>query len=412
MMIKFGFHYFPDTKHYRQKDLDTWLPRLTELGASWLTLLGTSRRAIPETFLRKVLHAGIEPVIHMPLDLQDTPPREELKLLFSCYARWGVQYVILFERPNVRRVWGPTSWAEKGLVERFLDLYLPLADEAFRAGLKPVFPPLEPGGDYWDTSFLRAALEGLRRRASSGLLEQLVLSMDARANGHDLNWGAGGPENWPDARPYFTPLESQDQRGFRIGDWYRTISRAVLGKTLPMFMLYLGGDPAPEEEADRRDRRIAGLLTGKQVPGLEPLPEEVLGGMFWLLSADPDSEHESHAWYNPSGEKRALLSNLTQKPPEAKYLGDEAVLEHYLLLPTYNGTVTDWHLEVIRGFVKRRQPTVGFSLSEAARAKTVTVLGGEETFSPDELSGLREKGCVVRRITGDGTEIAAQLSRL
>jgi len=33
---RIGFHYYPDTFHYREKDLQTWLPELQGLGAGWL----------------------------------------------------------------------------------------------------------------------------------------------------------------------------------------------------------------------------------------------------------------------------------------------------------------------------------------------------------------------------------------
>ena len=35
---RIGFHYFPDTLHYRDVDVNTWLPELQALAASWLTV--------------------------------------------------------------------------------------------------------------------------------------------------------------------------------------------------------------------------------------------------------------------------------------------------------------------------------------------------------------------------------------
>ncbi|PKP01191.1 MAG: hypothetical protein CVU11_15960, partial [Bacteroidetes bacterium HGW-Bacteroidetes-6] len=40
------------------------------------------------------------------------------------------------------------------LVERFLDRFLPLANQVVSEGAVPVMPALEPGGNYWDTAFL------------------------------------------------------------------------------------------------------------------------------------------------------------------------------------------------------------------------------------------------------------------
>jgi len=411
-MTKIGFHYFPDTVHYQKKDLDTWLPKLRELKASWLTLRAPLQRAIPEGFIKELIKADIQPLLHFHLRPDQLPTQDQCKLFFDTYARWGVEYVILFDRPNVRDAWGSISWAQSDLVERFLDLYLPIAEEALKSGLIPVFPPLEPGGDYWDTMFLRAALAGLQRRGSKPLLDAAVLSAYAGTNGHGLNWGMGGPERWPDSQPYFKPEGSEDHRGFRIVDWYLALSETVLEKRLPLLMLGLKG--SDEEDEDRQqDAQIAQLLSGKQVTGVEPLPEEVLGGMFWLLAADAESEFRDEAWYTADGQAnpvaeayQRLYAPRTEKSP------DGYRIDHYLLLPTYEWGVADWHLEVIRGFIKKHQPTVGFSLREAAHAKRVTILGGEEHFNEDDLSQLRNQGSVVRRIKGDGTKVAAQLAAI
>ena len=150
---RLGFYYFPDTTHYRESDLRAWLPELRAVGASWLTLLAPTDRAIPETFIRGLLSAGITPILHFRLPLDKPIPPEKFQLLFESYARWGVDYVVLYDRPNRRKAWSLRDWSQKELVERFLDFYLPLAEAALRNGLTPVFPPLEPGGDYWDTAF-------------------------------------------------------------------------------------------------------------------------------------------------------------------------------------------------------------------------------------------------------------------
>jgi hypothetical protein len=61
---RLGFHYYPDTLHYRASDLYTWLPELKAMGAGWLTLVAPPNYAIPEPFLHGLLAAGIEPILH------------------------------------------------------------------------------------------------------------------------------------------------------------------------------------------------------------------------------------------------------------------------------------------------------------------------------------------------------------
>ncbi len=85
-------------------------------------------------------------------------------------------------------------------------------------------------------------------------------------------------------------------------------------------------------------------------------------------------------------------------------------METYLLLPSFDWGVSDWHLDVIKPFVKRHKPTIGFSLNEASSAKRVIVIGDEQDFPEDYLLQLRQAGCLVDRINENGTSIATILA--
>ena len=443
---RLGIHYFPDTQHYRMEDLQTWIPRVTSMGAQWLTLLASHDRAIPEGFLSGLLQAEIEPILHFNLSLENPPPLEEAQLLFRSYARWGVHYVCLFDQPNCHNQWNLGSWSQIDLVERFLDIYIPLAEEALSAGLYLIFSPLKPGGDYWDTAFLRAALSSMQKRGHHDLLDHLVLGAYAGSNAKPLEWGAGGPERWPGAQPYYTPEGEQDQRGFYIFDWYNVITKATLGRVLPIMLFKAGNSLTTAQDLQlhtKQNTQVVELLSGT-TEASNPIPENVLGVNFWLLSAPAGSPPAQQAWFHQDGSKlpmvdvlrsqnkvvpthretaEAKLDDLPQAsfPPSAKYPNkstsidnpiNERPIEHYLLLPTYEWGVADWHLDVIRGFVKNHRPTVGFSVEEASQAVRVTILGSEIEFPNTVLSQLRNAGCVVRRLTGDGTGIASQLASL
>ena len=180
---RIGFRYYPDTFHFRESDLQAWLPKLITLGTGWLVLETPSDRAIPEDFLRGLTAAGIQPVLQMHLPLVETADAESLALLFETYARWGVQYIVLFDRPNMQDVWGSGGWVQQRLVERFLDRFIPLAEKLLRTGITPVFPGLQPGGHFWDTVFLRSALQGIKSRGDTSLLESLVLGAYAWLGG-------------------------------------------------------------------------------------------------------------------------------------------------------------------------------------------------------------------------------------
>jgi hypothetical protein len=452
---RLGFHYYPDTEHYRESDLQTWLPELQSLGVTWLTLQAPLDRAIPETFLTALISAGIEPVLHFPLPFSHSLWIEDLKFLFETYARWGVHYVVLFDRPNCREVWPPDAWVQSDLVERFLDLFVPGAQAAIRSGLIPVFPPLEPGGDYWDTAFLRAALHGYQRRVQGRRMSRLALSAYARSGERPLNWGLGGPERWPGAQAYSTPPGQQDHQGFRIFDWYSAISQAVLGEPLPILLFGVGSYPGADQseissglnESGHTDRnfRLAQSIflasNGKAIPAMPEsldekpgsLPPQVLCGHFWLLTASPQSPHVPQAWFKPDGRTLPVVGALRQwlaglpdpsrddpeitpSPPDqpsgcpAEGAPATHPIQHYLLLPVFEWGIADWYLDAIRPFVKKHYPTIGFSLEEAAHAARVTVVGSRHLIPDSKLDELRAAGCVVERIDGDGTNIATRLA--
>jgi hypothetical protein len=354
-------------------------------------------------------------------------------MLFETYARWGIHGVILFDRPNAHSSYLAAGWAQQDLVERFVDSMLPLSLAALQNGLIPIFPPLEPGGSYWDTAFLRASLESLDRRKQNLLLQNLVLSAYSWTGGKPLNWGAGGPAAWPSARPYFTPSDSQDQRGFRIFNWYQAVTQSVLSRSVPIIMLQAGidSDPLrpdfPVANLDVHPDVVTGilkLLCGKTIMDplapqgvMNPIPPEVLACNFWLLAAEPHSPFIRQAWLQPESlfvktvaEAKRTVAEFVQDPSAKLQVDPTHPLQHYLLIPSYDWGIADWHLEIIRPFVKKYRPTIGFSLEEASLAREVTVIGNTHSFTEEQLNHLRNSGCKVRRISGDGTSIATQLT--
>ena len=431
---RIGFHYFPDTNHFRESDLYTWLPELKTLEASWLVLEAPVDRAIPEFFINGLIENGIEPILHFQLPLEQLLPPDDLHLLFKNYARWGVNYIILYSEPNRQSAWSTASWAQNDLVERFLDRFIPPAEAAAKSGLTPVFPPLKPGGEYWDTAFLRASLQAIERRGNLFLLEHLGIAANANAGNKPLDWGSGGPERWPAARPYQTSSDAQDHRGFAISDWYTAIIQAVVGEPRPIILLNLGsvtnGSKSASTDQSTHVRRTLGMVQALAGPStrsknhpsmtdVSALPPEVLCGNFWLLCAEPSSLSADQAWYLPGqkGSPKAQALIRWHAAPGAK--GDQQTapfqfkhqpIQHYLILPAFEWGIADWHLNAARPFIRKHRPMIGFSLNYAFLAEQVTVVGDEEQFPESALEQLRHAGCRVERISGDGTSIATQLA--
>jgi hypothetical protein len=146
--------------------------------------------------------------------------------------------------------------------------------------------------------------------------------------------------------------------------------------------------------------------------GFEPVPDNVMGSAFWLLSADENSPHHDHAWYKPDGETTPIVRHFldwitTELPQEGPIQKPTKQIEHYLLLPTFDGEILDSHLDVIRPYLKKHRPTIGFSLEEAEQAKRVTVLGSSESYPEGKINTLRNTGCVVLQIDENGMDVAS-----
>ncbi len=448
---RFGLHYFPDTTHYRQADLERWLPEMCSIGIGWLTMLGSVSRLIPEFFINSLLNAGIQPIIHIPILVDPSLRPRDVSLLLSSYARWGVRYISLFDRPNTQLAWTPSAWAQIDLVERFLDIYSPIADQTIEQGMLPVFPPLEPEGDYWDTTFLRSALQSMQRRSLYRLLDNLTLGAYAWTYDRSLNWGAGGPESWPCTVPYFTPPGSQDQRGFRIFDWYGSLVKAELGKTCPILLLRAGSrfkEPGSENQdsnfyhtdrnltiieqlrprTTRQTRKInppneAHPILWNEREGCGPISESVLACNFWLLAAEASHSAANDGWYLPDGSYRPIVQILKQQASQTNITSStkttrptayirigpadkERPIAHYLLLPLYAWGAADWEMEAVHPLVQRFHPTVGYSVDEACMANRVTIFSKHARVPQEVIDRLHSAGCQVDRLNEDGIFLA------
>ncbi len=262
------------------------------------------------------------------------------------------------------------------------------------------------------------------------------LSSYAFTYNHELEYGSGGPEKWPNSLPYTQNPGSEDQYGFRNYEWLQSVTRSVCDFELPIHMLGSGikepGVPySPEIHAGvclNILERLKGLVPENAVPGY------VKSCSFHLLSAEPETEEYACAWFKSRDEhlpivdfllpgtneemnttgKTDFKSNVKETVGEtidfSESVENPHPLEHYLLLPVYEWGIADFHLEVTRPFIQKFHPTIGFSVKEAALARRVTVIGGEQTFPEELLDGLRKSGSTVDRVSGDGTSIATQLA--
>jgi hypothetical protein len=398
-----GFYYRTDDQHYTQGDLHQWISVLRSLQVRWLVLPASEKQGVPEPFIRGLLRAGVDPVIHLTSTFSSIDPND-IQPAIASYASWGARMVVVGDRPNLRRQWTPADWARGGLVEQFLDRFIPIWQAQIQHGLPPVFPPLEPGGDYWDTAFLQSCLTSLVRRGKENLARELILSIYAWTYDKPLDWGAGGPDAWPESRPYITPKGSQDQIGFCIADWYEGIARKVIDAELQIIVLGGGVEPArahtgrdPQREAEIHAAIAETVLTGTY-------SKRLVGFCFYPLTGGEGQAR----WYgedlaaSPSAEnlERLMLTAPITAPPASPV----KPISHYVLLGSGENRdlARDW--KSIEPYVIALRPAVGFSESAARLASQVTIIGDGAAVSEEIETRLRDQGCHVRRFNDPGSE--------
>lgn len=389
-----GYHYYSDERHYTETDLGQWLPVLGSLGANWLTLRGSFRRAIPEGFLRGLLDAEIEPIIHIPhpvthIDLLATKP------ILESYARWGVRYLIPFDRPNLRMQWDDLRWTRRNLVERFLDYALPVYLTVKNAGLVPVLPPLEPGGDYWDTAFLQGCLESLLRRRERYLIDHLAISLYAWTYDRALDWGIGGPSHWQQTRPYFRPNGSQDHVGVRIFDWYDAVAQEYSARQIPI--LTVGGGVNTNYSSVDEQGRTEQTLAIIEMLENQRFPASMMNFNFYTLAADSDQVDAESAWFLDTNQARPVVDAVREVIQRMRGV-ELKPLEHYILLPESIDSVAIEQFESVNEILQTSNPIIGYSEVEAQLAETVSLVGDCSQIPSSVENELRDAGCKVQRI--------------
>lgn len=420
-----GFHYYPDTHHYGKQELQRWLPELKDMGTSWLVVLSDPVSPIPEFFIRELAASEIEPIVRLytltvrPLD------QGALARLLDRYANWGIHYVHAYNEPNLMVEWDPEEWSKPGLVDRFMDMLLPCLETMRMAGLYPMFTPLSSGGNYWDTAFLKAALDIVILKGKDHLFETMTVGMHNYAFNKPLTWGKGGQAHWPKAKPYHTPSDSEDHLDFYLFQWYDEIIRTRVGHSLPLISCENGamiGDrqherfPAVDEarHAQAHVEMSRMLMEGQ-------LPDYVFNNAFWLLCNGEENPFEGQAWYKRDGRRLPAVEAMKGmlKHPR-RFSGSDSPslprpddqtkgLYHYLLFPQWKWGVSEWYWRLAIEYVKAFRPTCGFDPEDAKLAQFVTIIGDPRGVSEAVEEQLWAEGCHVERIAGSDAAETKQI---
>lgn len=374
-----GFRYYDEGGHYTISALENWLPHLVEFSAHWLVLPTSASEIVPEAFLQAVQEANMQPIIHVVAPIGSLSDGE-IRRVLNAYARYGVHAVVIYDKPNNQASWPEGTWTDGDLIGAFMDIMIPIWNTQAEMGMSPMFPPLSPGGDYWDTAFLEAALVSLTQRGHSQLLQSMKLAAYAWSYGRALNWGEGGPARWPQAVAYHTPEASQNHQGMQIFDWYEAITSQAIEIALPIIVV-AGGSTIDDETRPSETAEILRMLEGDEISS------SVEAFAFPLFARKSDEMQSMAAWQ---------VAEVAKERPQIKSpdLPIAKLYNDYILLPQEVAS-TAW--PKIAQFAQARECSLGFSSHEAAQAERVWILADENQISDSIEQELVESGCQVSR---------------
>lgn len=410
LITDIGFQYFTSQEYLINQQLNSWLPSLRRTGASAIIFSAGFDFAVPEDVIQCAIKNQLKPIIHFTPSLPTNQNFGEVSYLFDLYAKWGVKEVILGNKPNTRASWEIGAWQHENLVNQFLDRFVVLAHHSAKMGLIPVFPPLQPGGEFWDSAFLELAMEGLKQHQSIDVLDNLMLSSYGYTFNKPLSWGMGGPERWSSSKPYSTPEGQENQLGFHNFEWMQAISQKVTRKNLPVMILDAGspgyGDFGTYQETIQTILKSCQKGRSSEVNEDELAIDEFVALCVFSL----DTLKKSHdGKLDISNLKKIFGHHSSQERMDKPQASTEKIIHHYLLLPKHESGVSDVVLNKVRPFIKKFQPTIGFSLEEASLAQKVSIFPDLLLFTTTEINRLRSAGCVVEVLPESGIDIATSL---
>ncbi len=432
---RYGFYYFPDWLHYAEKDIHRWLSALLEVNAKWLVIQSPANRAISEDFIREVSEGGINLVVDFNCSLKDPVNWHDLELLISFYGKWGAKYAMLNKHPNQQQAWSVSQWSNPDLIRLVVADFVRFGMLCLENGIRPVFPLLTPGGDYWDLAFLKIAFAKIKEDAPLSVQNNFVLSAAAWDWGRPLDWGAGGQKNWPNVKPYKLPLASENQLGFRTFEWYAQIAREVFEKAIPILLLQAGikNDPLSCEtniQSSDIDKLLAiyRLLKGENVYEmfdeshlLQPIMPEVIGCCFYLISSE-SPEHHDCQWFSAEGTRlppaQAVFISEQGNQEKIAALEPEELVQtkvhfrhnRYILISQELQPETPKLLELLQPYIEKFRPLIGFSVDEAKNSAVILAIAPADGSEPPEFELIKNNGSLVKIILPG--EIPAYLKEL
>ena len=421
---KFGFHYFRDVENFTLSEAKKWANVLLDFNVKWLVVQNPKNRAIPEYFIKSFSSAKITIIVDFNLTSYKDFNLSEIEPLLNVYGKWGVKYANLFHQPNTQAFWGESKWNSMDIVKAHSGSFHNFAKLCMDKNIVPVFPPLHPGGEYWDLAFLERSLSLIKTDLPQFIIDSMSMSVYGWDWNHPISRNTNGKLKPSTMKPFAERTSSKNQIGFRTYETYLKIAERVLGNKLPVVIFEAGipngnfrDNEYVKEKREVNLTTITKLLAGENVYDpqdqsqiLASIARDVLCCNFFVLAVDSDERYQPYGWFNPDGSPTHLTSsihpllatgNRGSKHPVIKEKISNA---HY----AYNRYIYFSHslmnempalLEVLDPYIRKFKPRIGFSLMDAEKSAHILIITSDPENFRSEQAHILSNNSIIRIIS-------------
>lgn len=423
---RIGFHYFDDTVHFSDADLKRWVIILKKLDAHWLHIRSSTSRAIPENFIKGFRSEGIQLLVDFHLDAGNPITLSELKPLIEVYGKWGIGYASIFKHGNLKKSWTIKDWADPSIISKHADRFIEFASLFIDCGIRPVYGPLFPGGQYPDLAFFENLSKQLSEKVSHSLINELIIGVYGWDFNKSLNWGVGGQNKWPKSSLLYVTEDQQNHQGFRAFDWYSEIIKKFFLRQLPVILFEVGypgyqNQPMIEQSPNDFNKMdaIFQLLRKENVFDpehpeilLEYIPDHVLTGFFHLISSQ-GQQNAAYRWFSETGDpllpaqaffiRNPSMAKANKEKPKSDnqeiYKKPDFLFNRFVLIDENLKPDAPQILEDLNPYLEKYQPNIGYSIKDAIKSAVILFVSPININYESTIEALRRNGSLVKHIS-------------